>query len=287
MLTNHNLHWGNGEAGTVFDETNSLGHRNRPKGIRKCALYASYLDPRMKDLIGLDAEDKGKVKAAIREKLFLQCGGRPLRLRQAPPPLVLRLNLGGGGGASGGGGVGVAAGLRRVDVEAIGAPARQRRRLGRPLTAAEQEQIEINELLGIMDDDAEEEVPAPARHQTPAEIDGEFFALVDAEMRLYDGEPKLARIVQHHDGPLQISNPLEWWRKNQCRFPRLALLAARYLAVPATSAPVERLFSTAGLTISKLRARLLPVNAAMLVFLHENLPLVRAWRLLRGLPPVS
>ena len=63
----------------------------------------------------------------------------------------------------------------------------------------------------------------------------------------------------------------------------LSVLASKYLAIQATSAPSERLFSAAGLTISKDRARLTQDNAAGLVFLHENLAPVNAWRSARGL----
>jgi hypothetical protein len=62
---------------------------------------------------------------------------------------------------------------------------------------------------------------------------------------------------------------LEWWRANNNKFPVLASLAQKYLAIPATSAPSERVFSVAGLTIAKDRARLDPANANELVFLHE------------------
>jgi hypothetical protein len=47
------------------------------------------------------------------------------------------------------------------------------------------------------------------------------------------------------------------------------------LCIPATSAPSERLFSTAGLTVSKKRARLNGGNAAALIFLHENLDILK------------
>jgi hypothetical protein len=51
-------------------------------------------------------------------------------------------------------------------------------------------------------------------------------------------------------------------------------LAKKYLAFPATSAPSERVFSTAGFTIANARARLLPETAAELVFLHDAMPAI-------------
>ena len=52
----------------------------------------------------------------------------------------------------------------------------------------------------------------------------------------------------------KFSNPLDWWRVHETDYPYLAKLAIKYLAIPATSAPSERVFSTAGLTIAKDRA---------------------------------
>ncbi|KAJ8385891.1 hypothetical protein AAFF_G00179570 [Aldrovandia affinis] len=46
-----------------------------------------------------------------------------------------------------------------------------------------------------------------------------------------------------------MSNPLEWWARNEKQFPRLAKLAQIYLAIPATSTPSERDFSLAGNTL--------------------------------------
>ncbi|KAL1273552.1 hypothetical protein QQF64_026366 [Cirrhinus molitorella] len=50
--------------------------------------------------------------------------------------------------------------------------------------------------------------------------------------------------------PSLESNPLDWWRANQTRFPRLARLAQRYLCIPGTSVPSERVFSAAGLVVN-------------------------------------
>ena len=46
-------------------------------------------------------------------------------------------------------------------------------------------------------------------------------------------------------------DPLTWWQGNINRFPHLAILAHRYLAIPATSTPSERVFSVAGIVVDK------------------------------------
>ncbi|CAM4623496.1 unnamed protein product [Leuciscus chuanchicus] len=40
------------------------------------------------------------------------------------------------------------------------------------------------------------------------------------------------------------SEPLEWWRLHERNFPRVSKLAKKYLCIPATSTPSERIFST-------------------------------------------
>ena len=58
----------------------------------------------------------------------------------------------------------------------------------------------------------------------------------------------------------QVANdtdPLMWWKQHQEEFPRLARMARQYLAVPASSASPERLFSSVGLVKSDLRGSLL------------------------------
>jgi len=46
-------------------------------------------------------------------------------------------------------------------------------------------------------------------------------------------------------------------------------MSEEILCIPGTSAPSERLFSQAGLTIAKDRASLLPETAATLIFLQD------------------
>ena len=78
---------------------------------------------------------------------------------------------------------------------------------------------------------------------------------------------------QFNDGELGMkANILMWWKKYAVRFPYLSRLARRYLAMPATSASVERLFSVSGQVVTAKRARLDPTTVTLLVFLHEAIP---------------
>ncbi|KAK0140110.1 Zinc finger BED domain-containing protein 1 [Merluccius polli] len=66
-------------------------------------------------------------------------------------------------------------------------------------------------------------------------------------------------------------NPLDWWREHQRVYPRLSKLAKKYLSIPATSAPSERVFSTGGNIVTCLRSSLKPESVDRLVFLAKNL----------------
>ena len=65
-------------------------------------------------------------------------------------------------------------------------------------------------------------------------------------------------------------DPLFWWRGNASRFPHLAVLAQKYLGIPATSTPSERVFSVAGIVVDKRRCALTAEMINALVFLHKN-----------------
>lgn len=93
---------------------------------------------------------------------------------------------------------------------------------------------------------------------------------VENEIHKYLSMKKLAYYQTTSDGGRRMNNPLDWWRINQPEFPILSKLAKKYLCIPATSAPVERLFSRAGLTITEKRNRLAEDVAADLIFLNAN-----------------
>lgn len=99
------------------------------------------------------------------------------------------------------------------------------------------------------------------------------FLLAESDMD-NDQYDELERYLR--EPPLkQKEKSLDWWSKNGHNFPILSQIAKRYLCIPATSVPAERVFSTAGLVINEKRSSLLPENADMLIFLNKNLPSVK------------
>ncbi|KAL7824411.1 hypothetical protein SRHO_G00294770 [Serrasalmus rhombeus] len=67
------------------------------------------------------------------------------------------------------------------------------------------------------------------------------------------------------------ADPLKWWKEHEVAYPALSCLAKKYLCVPATSSPSERIFSCSGNIVTCLRASLKPPTVDRLVFLAQNL----------------
>ena len=63
---------------------------------------------------------------------------------------------------------------------------------------------------------------------------------------------------------------LTWWREKASAFPLVAMVAKEVLSVPATSAPSERLFSTARRISSGDRATISPTMLEATVRIHNN-----------------
>ena len=74
-----------------------------------------------------------------------------------------------------------------------------------------------------MDNDNQREVPCDNNE------------ICDAELNRYRNIPKL---------PMK-DDPLQWWEEHKHKFPILYRLAMKYLSIPATSAPSERVWSIA------------------------------------------
>lgn len=67
--------------------------------------------------------------------------------------------------------------------------------------------------------------------------------------------------------------PMAYWKKNQTRLPILSGIARKYLAIPASSAGVERIYSIAGAIARARRTRISVSNIAnILQYRQYHLP---------------
>jgi hAT family C-terminal dimerisation region len=87
---------------------------------------------------------------------------------------------------------------------------------------------------------------------------------VKAEIANYRKRPPLLHTA---DAP---ANPLEWWALRMSAFPILSKMAKQMLAIPATSASSERVFSQAGQITRASRNRMDVSNTAQLIFLKGS-----------------
>jgi len=63
---------------------------------------------------------------------------------------------------------------------------------------------------------------------------------------------------------------LHWWKATEAHLPKLAKVARRILAIPASSASSERAFSVAGVTVSQCRTALDPETVNNILFIYSN-----------------
>ncbi|CAL9695312.1 unnamed protein product [Knipowitschia caucasica] len=109
-----------------------------------------------------------------------------------------------------------------------------------------------------------------------AELFGETFVSLEMDSK------NLSVIIKEEvasymaaSGITADGDPLTWWKRNQSKYPHIAKLARyyMYLAVPGSSVPSERVFSTSGDIVTAKRSTLSPDNVDILVFLKKKMKL--------------
>ena len=102
--------------------------------------------------------------------------------------------------------------------------------------------------------------PPPAKARS---VESDFFGFMSSPSAQHTIRPQTgakAEMEEYLSQPCTCtdmkSDPLAYWKAQQSNYPILSKLACRCLSVPATSAPVERLFSIAGKTFRPDRCRL-------------------------------
>lgn len=119
-----------------------------------------------------------------------------------------------------------------------------------------------------------EEMPAqePVQTMTSEPPQKKAALLVASESESDEEEDCIEKCLERYRAEPVISMedcPLEWWSKHAGSHPKLACLARKYLATPATSVPCERLFSLSGHIVQKKRAALSSSNVTRLVCLSS------------------
>ena len=109
---------------------------------------------------------------------------------------------------------------------------------------------------------------------------GDTTVQSDVELRI-QCESELKLFMTVNGMPLKDPNNskayndcLTWWSENDHRYPIIAPLAKLFLAIPASSAPSERVWSRAARVITIRRARMKQDVAASIMFLRENIHLL-------------
>ena len=116
----------------------------------------------------------------------------------------------------------------------------------------------------------EDSIPRKVKRESEAHSEAAMKYLLGDVYEISDEEDKDVKteVVRYMAEPQKRDDPLKWWKMNGHRFPHLQKLAKKFLCRPSTSVPSERLFSAAGLTVTKGRARLDPDTVDCLLFLH-------------------
>ncbi|XP_056292793.1 zinc finger BED domain-containing protein 4-like [Pseudoliparis swirei] len=113
----------------------------------------------------------------------------------------------------------------------------------------------------------------PQKKSALAELFGETFASKDMDSKTPADIKEEVAFYLAASGITVDGDPLTWWKSNEFKYPHIAKMARCYLAVPGSSVPSERVFSTAGDIVTAKRSTLSPDNVDTLVFLKKNLKL--------------
>jgi len=117
-------------------------------------------------------------------------------------------------------------------------------------------------------------LPPPAKRARPDSTDSLLDYLEEEDLDL-DASNSCTSVSDEVTRYLEDTvapgiNTLHYWEVNQEKFPRLAALALKHLCIPASSAPVERLFSVAGKIFRPDRCALQDKTFQQLIFIKGN-----------------
>jgi hypothetical protein len=97
-----------------------------------------------------------------------------------------------------------------------------------------------------------------------------FYSIVHQNITTSTTQSEDGELDKYLRTPVELDiEPLVWWRVHETEYPILSRIARDYLVIQSTSVPAEEAFSIAGLTINKLRNKLLPDTARAIICLKN------------------
>ena len=125
----------------------------------------------------------------------------------------------------------------------------------------------LSNLWSIMDAERKEAQHEEEDANEPFPIEFDLDARADLA-------PKKSKKISEYDlyvrgeNEAKDTDPLLWWKQNEHQFPLLSILARRYLAIPASSAASERVFSRLKNTLTAKRVHMHPKTVCQLQFVR-------------------
>jgi hypothetical protein len=228
MLITFNEKFGDGTNITTYQSVS----RNQPRGFYPQQVCATALDPRTKNLKCIPRNERESVWKLLKDQVVSHMQSR---IHDKPSIPVAKVD----------------SGRSSLPKETLGL-------FDNLFDSDEEEAIEEVEIHSPA-------AASPITTLSPNEDTPRVYeSIVEIEIASY----KAAARLSFENEEKCANNPLDWWRSNAVKFPNLANFARRVLAIPATSAPSERIYSVAGQIVTKKRNRLTGDTVTLLVWLR-------------------
>lgn len=287
LAADFDRHWGDGTSVLRYYKTGpGSGPRQQPRGFKRWQLVATALDWRTKDvLFGFtDDEKDGLWELVVKETTALVLVEEERKsaheIVSAPPPPLSAHVPAAPPVVPEGEGEGAATTAVVVVAPPPPPPSKKPRLNGFSKNATQSQPVQA----AASDDDDDDDGGGGngGADSSSSRDDGCITDAVRVEVAAFrtSGGMPMSSEEADEEGTVRTTynNPLDMWREKASEFPKLASVARRVLAIPATQAQSDRMFSAAGLTADKRRGSLDPENVELLVFLRCNWAAVEEWQ---------
>ena len=228
------------DSGKVkYHREDTIGKYNRYIGIHQYFFVASFLDPRVAPLLSdmMTPDDYNMLKSDVIDFMVAKLKARSDNLFNENAP------------------------------KQKSAPATQP-----PQNNSKRSQLKDKMFRGLNTKSLD---AATATGNDPNDNDTALRAVCESELDRYLHDAINKGACAMYDENDAFNDPLKWWKENGAKYPYVANIARKYLAIPATSAPSERVWSRLARILSLRRACLSDDLVGRMMYVKENLLFLR------------